>query len=66
MVAGRRAAARAVDRSFAKRLVRDRFRHNRDRLAGFDILVRLRRRLARTESAAARDELSALFSRVTQ
>ena len=64
MVAGRRAAARAVDRSFAKRLVRERFRHDRNKLAGFDVLVRLRRRVARPESAEACDELSALFSRV--
>jgi len=66
IVAGRRAVARSVDRSFAKRLVRERFRHNRDKLAGLDVLVRLRRKVARTEGSAAGDELSALFYRISQ
>jgi ribonuclease P protein component len=50
-----------VDRNFLKRLVRETFRRQRDKVAGFDLLVRPRRRLSADEFISAREELVTLL-----
>lgn len=64
LIVGRRAAARAVDRSLAKRLAREQFRRVRSRLSGLDVLVRLKAVVARSERIAASAELHQLLSRL--
>ena len=61
IVVGKRVARRAVDRGYLKRLVRETFRREQKGLAGFDLLVRPRRIVLRSEVIAAADELRALL-----
>ncbi len=62
IVAGKKAAARAVDRNRVKRIVREAFRSARAELRGLDVVVRLRRCPARGSGSVARGELSRLFA----
>jgi len=62
IVVGKRVARRAVDRGYLKRLVRETFRREQEGLAGFDLLVRPRRIVLRSEVIAAADELRALLT----
>lgn len=62
IIASRKAAARAVDRNRAKRLVREVFRAARARLGGVDLVVQLRRCPGRGMEAAARSELARLLA----
>jgi ribonuclease P protein component len=64
LIVGRRAAARAVDRSLAKRLAREQFRRVRSRLPGVDVLVRLKAAVPREERSAASAELQQLLGRL--
>ncbi|MGH8630729.1 MAG: ribonuclease P protein component [Burkholderiales bacterium] len=61
LIVGRRAAARAVDRSLAKRLAREEFRRVRGGLPGLDVVVRLTSVVARRERSAASMELRRLL-----
>jgi ribonuclease P protein component len=61
IVVGKRVAPRAVDRGYLKRLVRETFRREQHGLSGFDLLVRPRRILSRSEAVAATLELGALL-----
>jgi ribonuclease P protein component len=61
VVTAKRVAPRAVDRNFAKRVVRERFRRQQGRLAGLDVLVRVRRRVPKEQGRVAGDELTNLF-----
>lgn len=61
IVVGKRVARRAVDRGYLKRLVRETFRREQKGLAGFDLLVRPRRIVLRSEVIAAADELRVLL-----
>ncbi len=62
IVVGKRVARRAVDRGYLKRLVRETFRREQKGLAGFDLLVRPRRIVLRSEVIAAADELRVLLT----
>jgi ribonuclease P protein component len=64
LIVGRRAAARAVDRSLAKRLAREEFRRVRTAIPGWDVVVRLKAGFARGERVAARTELRELLARL--
>jgi ribonuclease P protein component len=66
IVIGKRVAPRAVDRGYLKRLVRETFRREQRGLSGFDLLVRPRRILSRSESVAASIELRALLEAAVQ
>lgn len=55
---------RAVDRNRAKRLVRETFRQARNRLAGVDLVVQVRRCPPRAAGAAARAELDRLLTEI--
>jgi ribonuclease P protein component len=66
VVVGRRVARLAVDRSFLKRLVRETFRRHQEEVAGFDLLVRPRRKLSADEVIAAREELRTLLIAVVK
>jgi ribonuclease P protein component len=61
IIASKRVAARAVDRNRAKRLVREAFRKLRHRLGGVDVVVQLKRCLARGRDAAAGAEIARLL-----
>jgi ribonuclease P protein component len=62
IVVSKRVARRAVDRSYLKRLIRETFRREQTKLAGFDVLVRPRRLLSRVDAAAATTELRSLLA----
>lgn len=62
VVVGRRVAPRAVDRNLLKRLIRETFRRRQEEFAGFDLLVRPRRRLSSSELVAACQELHTLLA----
>ena len=66
VVVGKRVAPLAVDRSFLKRLVRETFRHHRQEVVGFDLLVRPRRGLSSSELDQARRDLHALLLAVVK
>ena len=62
IVVSKRVARRAVDRSYAKRLIRETFRREQKRLVGFDVLVRPRRLLSRADGPGAATELRSLLT----
>lgn len=64
LIASRRAAARAVDRSLAKRLAREEFRRTQAIIRGWDVVVRLMTVVGRPDRIAARNELRELFVRL--
>lgn len=64
LAVSRKAAPRAVDRNYAKRIAREVFRQRQAALGGADIVVRLRRPISRREGGAAREELAALMQRI--
>ncbi|HYC44246.1 MAG TPA: ribonuclease P protein component [Burkholderiales bacterium] len=61
IIAGRKAAARAVDRNRAKRLIREAFRAAGERAGAYDIAVQLKSDLRGEDNAALRKELDALL-----
>lgn len=61
IIAGKKAAARAVDRNRAKRLIREAFRTVSADLASLDIAVQLRGDLRAELNRTARDELAKLL-----
>jgi ribonuclease P protein component len=61
MIAGKKAAARAVDRNRAKRLIRNTFRAGAPRFGAYDITVQLRSDLRSELNSTIRDELQTLF-----
>lgn len=64
IVAGRKAAPRAVDRNRGKRLIRVWFRAARDELAGLDVIVQVRTPLRDADNDALRAELQHLKRRL--
>ena len=62
IVVSKRVARRAVDRTYVKRLIRETFRREQKKLAGFDVLVRPRSLLARADASAASLELRSLLA----
>jgi ribonuclease P protein component len=61
MIAGKKAAPRAVDRNRAKRLIREIFRSTASRFGAYDVTVQLRNDLRAEQNIALRGELEALF-----
>ena len=61
IIAGRKSAARAVDRNRAKRLIREAFRAAGDHAGGYDIAVQLKTDLRGGDNAAVRRELQELL-----
>lgn len=61
IIAGKRVAARAVDRNRVKRLVREVFRAMRHRLRGLDVVVQLRRWPPSGPATSARVDLVRLL-----
>lgn len=61
IIAGKKAAARAVDRNRAKRLIREVFRTVSPGLGSMDIAVQLRTDLRAAHNADARAELAKLL-----
>lgn len=66
LVAGKKQAPHAVDRNYAKRLVREVFRANGAAFAGLDLVVRLRQVISRREGPEARREIATLLTQATQ
>lgn len=61
IIAGRKAAARAVDRNRGKRLIREAFRAASEHLGSYDITVQLRNDLRSEATSAVRSELRQLL-----
>ena len=61
IIAGKRIVQHSVARNFLKRLIRESFRHHQSVLIGYDVLVRVRRPVLRSEASAARTELTGLL-----
>ena len=64
MIAGKRIVQRSVTRNFLKRLIRETFRHQQRELTGYDVLVRVRRPVLRSEAGEAKLELRNLLSTI--
>lgn len=64
IIAGRKAARRAVDRNRGKRLIREWFRAAMTELAGLDVIVQLRTPLRDSNNDALRAELQQLLDRL--
>ena len=64
LIAGRKAAPRAVDRNRGKRLVREWFRSSMHELAGLDVIVQLRTPLRESDNEELRAELAKLLSKL--
>ena len=61
IIAGRRAAARAVDRNRGKRLIREAFRSAAPAIGAYDVTIQLRTDLRNDLNSAIRGELGELF-----
>ncbi|MDZ7841921.1 MAG: ribonuclease P protein component [Gammaproteobacteria bacterium] len=60
----KRAIKRSTDRSRVKRLIRESFRHNRDRLPAADIVVSVRTQPADLHDPAIHDEIRRIWDAV--
>ena len=63
-VVGRKVLSRAVDRNRFKRIVRERMRALADAAARFDLVIRVKRPVARDAVDAAAHEAAALIERI--
>ena len=66
IIAGRKAAARAVDRNRGKRLIREAFHTISGGIAGFDVTVQLRNDLRTLDNDAVRSELHVLLDKLVR
>lgn len=66
LIAGRKAAKRAVDRNRAKRLAREAFRASRNALPPADFVLRLRNDLRRRDNRSIRAELDHVFGETSR
>jgi len=64
MVVSKRTMSKSVSRNFAKRLIRETFRHSYSRLPALDFVVRIRRNLTKETSTEARAALLQLMLNV--
>ena len=64
IIAGKKAAARAVDRNRGKRLIREAFRTASGVIGAYDVTVQLRSNLRRECAAAVRTELQRLLEKL--
>jgi ribonuclease P protein component len=62
IIAGRKAAARAVDRNRAKRLIRDAFRAASGDIGPYDVTIQLRADVRKQLNSTLRDELEKLMA----
>jgi ribonuclease P protein component len=62
MIAGKKAASRAVDRNRAKRLIREIFRNVSPGFGSYDVAIQLRTDLRSHDNEAVRTELRGLLS----
>jgi ribonuclease P protein component len=62
IIAGRRAASRAVDRNRARRLIRETFRSVSAKIGPCDVAIQLRTDLRTLDNVAVRAELERLFA----
>jgi ribonuclease P protein component len=61
MVVSKRTMAKSVDRNYAKRFIREIFRFNSSSLPAIDFVVRIRRKLKKTDAIEARTALLQLM-----
>jgi len=66
IIAGKKAAPRAVDRNRGKRLIREAFRAARSSLGSYDVTIQLRSDLRRELNGAVREELETLLESVAR
>ena len=66
IIAGRKAASRAVDRNRARRLIREVFRSALERLGPYDVTVQLRGDLRSESNGRVREELGKLLESVVR
>jgi len=62
MVVSKRIIPKSVCRNYAKRVIREVFRHNSSNFATLDFIVRIRRRMTKASSGEAREALSQLLA----
>ena len=60
-VVAKKLARSAVTRNLIKRLARERFRHIRDTLGGYDLVLRLAKPIAGVTRSALREDIASLF-----
>lgn len=64
LVVGKKLLRQAVHRNLVKRLAREQFRRQHERLAGYDILLRLVAKPGRIDRAALAAEISQLLGKL--
>ncbi|MCB6182964.1 ribonuclease P protein component [Leeia sp. TBRC 13508] len=64
VVVSKKVSKAANKRNYAKRLCREFFRLNRPQFAGFDIILRVKKQIERSDSLQARQELMNLSRRL--
>lgn len=64
VVVGKKFVRHAVDRNLVKRIVRERFRLAHDRLAGYDVVLRVISKPARMDRLQIAAEVQALFAKL--
>ena len=61
MVVSKRTIPKSVARNFAKRMIREVFRHNSSKLPALDFVIRIRRQVSNSSSDEARTALLELM-----
>lgn len=64
LVVGKKFVRRAVDRNLVKRIARERFRLGHDRLAGYDLVLRVIAKPARMDRLQIAAEVQSLFAKL--
>ena len=64
LLIGKRAVSDAVDRNRIKRTIRESFRHNQDKLKGFDVIVLARHQCDTLSNSQLREGIDNLWEKV--
>jgi ribonuclease P protein component len=64
IIAGKQHLRRAVDRNRVRRIIRESFRHTKEKLKGMDVLVMIRSRCAQFETKVIRNEIDNLWQTI--
>jgi len=64
LIVGKKTARRAVARNYIRRVLRELFRHEQQRLAGLDLVIRVQKPFAKTDMAAIQAEFQQLLQKL--
>ena len=64
LIVGKKTARRSVARNYIRRVLRELFRHEQQRLAGLDLVIRVQKPFGKPELAAIRTEFQQLMQKL--